>query len=416
MAELFADLKLAAPLVAAVEELGLTTPREMQSQLISSILTGRDVMVISSPGSGGTTGYLLGMMQHLLDEPPSDGRGPRALVLAPTRDQAMQVGRIIKQLGHNTRLRFGTVVGGRPYPTQHQLLRRPLDILVATPGRLMDHMHRGRVPFERLRFLLLDKANQMLDMGLGSEIYNIVNNVGDNLEQTVILSDAANDAVGLLSARLTQNPRKLGYEDDSIETDDSVFSSSALINQSDEGSVEEADQSANLSKAGNKSRNYHSRARSGKGPRRVGNARSRGNGNGPQESRNGSSFKRPQSNRQGNRQKTAEQTNSNPSGKPVKNVSKGPGSRRAGSKAGGQGRRGRRSPNVRFPSDYASGRGTPSKNTPVEPRGPQANEPVQYSADYGFSVAPGSRKPVNVVYRTKNRRRREEDNNDSDND
>ncbi|WP_455380319.1 DEAD/DEAH box helicase, partial [Acidihalobacter prosperus] len=264
MAELFADLKLSPPLVAAAEELGLTTPREMQSQLVSSILTGQDVMVISSPGSGGTTGYLLGMMQHLLDEPPSEGRGPRALVLAPTRDQAMQVGRMIKQLGRNTRLRFGTVVGGRPYPTQHQLLRRPLDILVATPGRLMDHMHRGRVPFERLRFLLLDKANQMLDMGLGSEIYNIVNNVSDNLDQTVILSDAPNDAVGLLSARLTHNPRKLGYEDDvtgNIGNGESVHASPALMDSGYEDAEEGADPSANFSKAGNKPRNYHARAR-----------------------------------------------------------------------------------------------------------------------------------------------------------
>lgn len=415
MAESFADLTLAAPLLAAAEEIGLVAPNEMQSRLIAAVTGGRDVLAVTPAGSGGTTGYLLGLMQLLLTQPPPEGRGPRALILAPTRDQAMQIGRMIKQLGHDTRLRFGTVVGGRPYPTQHQLLRRPLDILVATPGRLMDHIRRGRVPFERLRLLLLDKADQMLDMGLGSEVYSIVDAGGEQLDQTMILSDAPNDAVGLLAARLTQDAESVG-QGDPLPQPIADTASAGRVTQEDEDAFEEDDrQPASLAADGERPRGRTPRAKSSsRGARRsgtVGNGAQGGNG------KPGASAKPPRgprTPRQGGGQKSGGQGSSGQAqggkgsnGKAAKGGLRGPGRRVAGG-AQGQGGRGRRPSDVRFPSDYASGPGGAAKAAPVEPRGPQPNEPVQYSADYGFSVAPGARKPVNVVYRSKSRRRREE--------
>lgn len=425
MAESFADLTLADPLLAAIEELGLVAPNEMQSQLIPAVLAGRDVLAVSPAGSGGTTGYLLGLMQHLLAQAPPEGRGPRALVLAPTRDQAMQVGRMIKQLGHDTRLRFGTVVGGRPYPTQHQLLRRPLDILVATPGRLMDHIRRGRVPFERLKLLLLDKADQMLDMGLGSEIYSLVDAGGSNLEQTIILSDAPNDAVGLLAARLTRDPQRVGLAAElavpAVRAPALPTTESASAEDIDDLDEDER-QPAGLGDTDVQPRAHAPRAKSSRGSRRSGSGN---NGNGAQGNKSSAVGKPPRgprpprqsNNGNGNGQKPAAQAPAKTAGKPAKGGLRGPGRRvvaGGGAQQPGQGGRGRRLSGVRFPSDYASGPGGPAKAAPAEPRGPQPNEPVQYSADYGFSVAPGARKPVNVVYRTKNRRRRDEDD-ESDN-
>lgn len=407
LAESFADLTLAAPLLAAVEELGLSAPSAIQSRLVAAVLAGSDVAAITPPGHGGTTGYLLGLMQRLLAEPAPEGRGPRALVLAPTRDQAMQIGRMIKQFGHDTRLRFGTVVGGRPYPTQHQLLRRPLDILVATPGRLMDHIRRGRVPFERLKLLLLDKADQMLDMGLGSEIYSIVDASAETLQQTVVLSDAPNDAVGLLVARLTRYPVRI--EEGGEAAPETQQAETVAINEETPESMDEDEddrQPAELagtvpgSPGGGAGRRSKSR-----GPRRAG-AGNAGSTQGGKPA--GKSARGPRAARQGGGNKPAQANGGNGggNGKSGKGGLRGPGRRLAG--AQGQGGRGRRSPDVRFPSDYASGPGGASKAPPAEPRGPQPNEPVQYSADYGFSVAPGARKPVNVVYRTKGRRRRED--------
>lgn len=398
MAESFADMPLAEPLLAAVEELGFVDPKEKQSILIAAMLSGSDVLAIMPPGTGGTTAYLMGLIQLLLSDVSGEGRGPRALVLAPTRDQAMQIGRMIKQLGHDTRLRFGTVVGGRPYPTQHQLLRRPLDILVATPGRLMDHIRRGRVPFERLKLLLLDKADRMLDMGLGSEIYGIVDASGLAREQTIILSEAPNAAVNLLAARLMNEPVSVGVEASEAVAKPAAEKPSERHDAAESELFEEEDrQPPGLRSTGETTNTPGKRSKPPRGKRRTG-------GSGAKEAQNGKHGKASRGTRaphQGGAQKSGTQTALN---KQTKAGLRGPGRR----STTGQGGRGRRMSDVRFPSDYASGPGGPPKAPPAEPRGPRANEPVQYSADYGFSVAPGARKPVNVVYRTKNRRRRED--------
>lgn len=395
MADSFSDLPLAAPLLTAVEELGLSAPNETQSRLIAAMLAGSDVLAVMPSGTGGTTGYLLGLLQYLLTREPSEGRGPRALVLSPTRDQAMQIGRVIKHLGHDTRLRFGTVVGGRPYPTQHQLLRRPLDILVATPGRLMDHVRRGRVPFERLKVLLLDKADQMLDMGLGSDLYGIVDASGAQHEQTVILSDRPNDAVNLLAVRLARDPVKLGLEAGNMAYDTDQATEAV------EGDLfdEEDRQPPGLLSTGETKPPPGRRAKAGRGGRRSSGSRAVGSNKAP-GGRPNKPARGPRTGRQGEAQSPATQTSAK---QQTKNGLRGPGRR-----VPPQNGRGKRPSHVRFPSDYALGPGGRAKAPPAEPRGPKPNEPVQYSSDYGFSVAPGSRKPVNVVYRTKHRRRRED--------
>src|SRR5581483_9959602 len=122
-------------------------------------------MASAQTGTGKTAAFVLPALHHLLTPSTKHGKGPRVLVLTPTRELAMQVNADIRKYGRFCRFTTGDVVGGMPYPPQMRLLQQPLDLLVATPGRLMDHMDSGRVDFSRLEIFVLDEADRMLDMG-----------------------------------------------------------------------------------------------------------------------------------------------------------------------------------------------------------------------------------------------------------
>jgi len=162
---LFSDLKLDSRLLRAVEACGFSNPTDIQREAIPLVLAGRDLMASAQTGTGKTAAFVLPVLQRLLNDAPRPGRGPRVLVLTPTRELAAQVNDNIRQFSRHARFVTGTILGGMPYPPQTRLLREPLDLLVATPGRLMDHMERGRVDFSRLEVLVLDEADRMLDMG-----------------------------------------------------------------------------------------------------------------------------------------------------------------------------------------------------------------------------------------------------------
>ncbi|MHB8453575.1 MAG: DEAD/DEAH box helicase [Acidiferrobacterales bacterium] len=170
----FIELNLNSKLLKAIEASGFTTPTDIQIQAIPVVLAGRDLMASAQTGTGKTAAFVLPALQRLLDRTPAHGRGPRVLVLTPTRELAMQVNDNIRQFGRFCQFTAGSVVGGMPYPPQMRMLRQPLDLLVATPGRLMDHMEQGRVDFSRLEILVLDEADRMLDMGFVDAIKTIV--------------------------------------------------------------------------------------------------------------------------------------------------------------------------------------------------------------------------------------------------
>jgi len=161
----FAELQLDEKLVHAVAACNFSEPTEIQRQVIPAALAGRDLMASAQTGTGKTAAFVLPALQRLLTPPAVQGRGPRVLILTPTRELAMQVNDHIRQLAGECRIRSGSVVGGMAYPPQERLLQRPLDLLVATPGRLMDHMQRGRLDYSRLEILVLDEADRMLDLG-----------------------------------------------------------------------------------------------------------------------------------------------------------------------------------------------------------------------------------------------------------
>ncbi len=169
----FEQLQLDPRLLRAVTACHFKAPTEIQRQAIPVALEGRDLMASAQTGTGKTAAFVLPALQRLMTPPAVRGRGPRVLVLTPTRELAMQVTDNIRQFSRECRVTSGSVVGGVAYGPQLDMLRRPLDLLVATPGRLMDHMEQGRVDFSRVEILVLDEADRMLDMGFLDAVKHI---------------------------------------------------------------------------------------------------------------------------------------------------------------------------------------------------------------------------------------------------
>jgi superfamily II DNA/RNA helicase len=167
------------------------------------------LLVSSHTGSGKTAAFLLPGLQRMLQASEAKGNGPRMLVLTPTRELALQVEKAARDYGHNLRkLRTACLVGGSPYGLQLKALSQPVDIVIATPGRLMDHMERGRIDFSRLETLVLDEADRMLDMGFIDDIEAIVAKTPES-RQTVLFSATLDGVVGKLAQRLTRNPKRI---------------------------------------------------------------------------------------------------------------------------------------------------------------------------------------------------------------
>lgn len=201
----FKELNLNSKLLQAVEAAGFTAPTEIQRQAIPVVLAGRDLMASAQTGTGKTAAFVLPALERLLTPSPIRSRGPRVLVLTPTRELAMQVNDNIRQLSRFSKIANGSVVGGMPYPPQNRLLNQPLDLLVATPGRLMDHMERGRVDFSRLEMLVLDEADRMLDMGFIDAV-KIIAAATPASRQTLLFSATLEGKVQGIARRLLRNP------------------------------------------------------------------------------------------------------------------------------------------------------------------------------------------------------------------
>jgi superfamily II DNA/RNA helicase len=206
----FNQLGLHPALLAAVEASGYTEPTAVQAQAIPAALAGADLLVSSFTGSGKTAAFILPSLQRLSAEPAVKGNGPRILVLTPTRELAMQVERAAMTYGSklDKRLRAACLVGGMPYPLQMRKLQGPVDVVVATPGRLIDHLERGRVDFKRLEVLVLDEADRMLDMGFIEDIEKIIGKT-PSTRQTLLFSATLDGVVGNMARRITREPRRI---------------------------------------------------------------------------------------------------------------------------------------------------------------------------------------------------------------
>jgi superfamily II DNA/RNA helicase len=206
----FDSLGLPAALVRAVADAGYATPTGVQSQAIPAALAANDLRVSSSTGSGKTAAFVLPAIARVLAARGDAAKrrekgivhGPRVLVLAPTRELAMQVANAAMSYGrHVPGLRVATVVGGVPYGAQLKALRGPLDLLIATPGRLMDHMASGKAILASVELLVLDEADRMLDMGFIDDIKHIASFLPEQ-RQTLMFSATFAGEVGLLARNM----------------------------------------------------------------------------------------------------------------------------------------------------------------------------------------------------------------------
>ena len=208
----FADLNLDKNILSAVRSEGYESPTPIQAQAIPFALDGRDIMASAQTGSGKTAAFLLPTLQKLTKRSEKPGKGPRALVLTPTRELAAQVEKNALAYAKNMRwFRTVSIVGGASFGYQTRALSKPVDLIVATPGRLMDLMQSGKVDFDRLEVLILDEADRMLDMGFIDDIETIVEATPSD-RQTLLFSATWDGAVGKLARKLTKDPEVVEVE------------------------------------------------------------------------------------------------------------------------------------------------------------------------------------------------------------
>jgi ATP-dependent RNA helicase RhlE len=205
----FTDLGLAEPLLRAVREQGYETPTPIQAQAIPAILKGGDLMAGAQTGTGKTAGFTLPML-HLMaaQRPAFDKKGRlaiRALILTPTRELAAQVEDSVKSYGKHLPLKSMVMFGGVGMQPQIDKLRRGVDILVATPGRLLDHHQQGTLDLSQVQFFVLDEADRMLDMGFIHDIKKVLAIVPKQ-KQSLLFSATFSDEIKELADRLLNKP------------------------------------------------------------------------------------------------------------------------------------------------------------------------------------------------------------------
>ncbi len=209
MTQSFEALGLAPALLKAVEAAGYTEPTPVQAASIPAALQGHDLMVSAQTGSGKTAAFMLPALHRVSALPPLRTPGARVLVLTPTRELAQQVNDATRAFGSALPwLRTATIVGGMPYGLQIKSLQRRLDVIVATPGRLIDHLQSGRLDLSEIQTLVLDEADRMLDMGFIEDIEAIVARL-PKARQTLLFSATLDGTVAKLAASMMRDPQRI---------------------------------------------------------------------------------------------------------------------------------------------------------------------------------------------------------------
>jgi ATP-dependent RNA helicase RhlE len=206
----FSSLGLDQVLLRAIAEQGYTAPTPIQSQAIPAVLEGRDLLAAAQTGTGKTAAFTLPLLQRLMDNRrtggrPAQGRAPRALVLVPTRELAAQVSDSIRNYGRYASIRSIVIFGGVGMQPQIDAVRRGVDILIATPGRLLDLVGQGVVKLAEIDFLVLDEADRMLDMGFIPDIKRILGLL-PGVRQNLLFSATFSQEIRKLASGLLHNP------------------------------------------------------------------------------------------------------------------------------------------------------------------------------------------------------------------
>ncbi len=201
----FASLGLSAPILEAVAKQGYEKPSPIQAQAIPAILEGKDVMAAAQTGTGKTAGFTLPLLERLSGGRPARSNHIRALILTPTRELAAQVGENVAKYSKNLPINSAVVFGGVKANPQMVRLRQGADVLVATPGRLMDLHSQNAVKFRDVEILVLDEADRMLDMGFIRDIRKILALLPKQ-RQNLLFSATFSDDIRALAKGLVNNP------------------------------------------------------------------------------------------------------------------------------------------------------------------------------------------------------------------
>ncbi len=205
----FAELGLNASLLKALDAEGYTTPTPIQAQAIPGVLAGRDLMGIAQTGTGKTAAFALPILHRLAaDRRPALRQGARVLVLSPTRELASQIAESFRVYGKHAGITVAVMYGGVPFRPQVNALSRGVDVLVATPGRLIDHLEQRSVNLSGVEILVLDEADQMLDMGFIAPIRKILSKLSQR-RQSLFFSATMPREIGALAAEMLRDPLRV---------------------------------------------------------------------------------------------------------------------------------------------------------------------------------------------------------------
>ena len=215
----FNSLGVAEPLCRALAAENYTRPTPIQARAIPPLLAGRDVVGIAQTGTGKTAAFALPMLQILSSQrEPVAARGVRALILAPTRELALQIGESVRTYGRHLNLRLAVVLGGVGQRPQVNALARGVDILIATPGRLLDLASQGHVRLDKVSFLVLDEADRMLDMGFIRDVRRIVQ-ATPKARQSLLFSATMPAEVARLASDMLRDPARIEVSPQAMTVD-----------------------------------------------------------------------------------------------------------------------------------------------------------------------------------------------------
>jgi len=202
----FNNLGLSAPLLKAIKEQGYTKPTPIQEQAIPVILNRKDILAGAQTGTGKTAGFTLPMLELLSRAKPTKGKHQiKALILTPTRELAAQVGESVELYGKHLPFKSTVIFGGVKINPQIAALRRGMDIVIATPGRLLDHVSQGTIDLSHINFFILDEADRMLDMGFINDIKKVLAIIPKQ-RQNLLFSATYSEEIKRLSDRLLNSP------------------------------------------------------------------------------------------------------------------------------------------------------------------------------------------------------------------
>ncbi|MFW6227269.1 MAG: DEAD/DEAH box helicase [Bacteroidota bacterium] len=206
----FKELKLVVPIQKALKEQNYTTPTAVQQQSIPVLLSGKDLLASAQTGTGKTAAFAIPILQHLYNETTqgSSGKQLKALIVTPTRELAIQIEENFRNYGKYTGLRYALVYGGVSQNKQTQALHKGVDILIATPGRLLDLADQGHIKLNHIKYFVLDEADRMLDMGFIYDVRKIIRLLPSK-RQSMFFSATLPPTIISLAGKILNNPEKV---------------------------------------------------------------------------------------------------------------------------------------------------------------------------------------------------------------